>query len=251
MSLGGYHLVWGIYPVIPKWLSEGNFSRDELIKIMQEHITTVMNHYPEVNKWTVVNEPFPYGNGVDFWYDKLGKDYIIEAFKTARKVNPNAILILNDADNNEIQGKRSDFGYSVLKELTNQGYKNLAYGFQMHVDGSSPPSVDAMIKNMKRFTDLGIKISITELDVDMTNVKGTPEQKQKTQAQVYKNIIKAYLAAGGNDISIFGVSDKVSWYEFTGKPEANATLFNDDFEEKRSYSSLKQAIYESINKQTK
>lgn len=53
--------------------------------------------------------------------------------------------------------------------------------------------------------------------------------------------------AGGKDISIFGVSDKVSWYEFTGKPEANATLYDDNYNPKPAYYALNQAILEYLS----
>lgn len=247
MNVQGHHLIWGIYPMIPDWLKNGNFSNEKLKTLIQDHITKVMAHYPNFSSWTVVNEAFPYGKGVDFWYDKLGEDYIDIAFEAARKASSNTLLILNDTVRNEVEGERSDFGYKTLKRLTNKGDVNLGYGFQMHIDGSKPPDVEKMIKNMKRFTDMNVKIVITEMDVDMTNFQGSAEEKKSAQAKIYYDIIKAYITAGGRDLSIFGVSDSVSWYKFTGKPDAGATLLNERYEPKADYYALLRAANDGID----
>lgn len=246
MKIQGHHLIWGIYPTVPNWLLDGNYSQEALRALERDHILKVMAHYPNVTTWSVVNEPFPYGNGVDFWYDKLGQDYIHIAFETARSTDPNTLLMLNDTGN-EVAGQRSDFGFKVLKGLVDEGYQNLGYGFQMHIDGMNPPNIEKMVTNMKRFTDMGVEVSITEMDVDMSNFQGTAEAKRQAQAKIYYDIIKAYVAVGGHDLSVFGVSDGVSWFKFTGKPDAEATILDIEYKPKLDYYAVMKAIIDGAS----
>eukprot|EP01083_Nonionella_stella_P196393 722679_1 len=56
MTFRGHNLCWGAYN--PSWLQNGNFNADQLKQILQNHITTVIKHYPgnTVYSWDVVNE---------------------------------------------------------------------------------------------------------------------------------------------------------------------------------------------------
>ncbi|MGB9882872.1 MAG: endo-1,4-beta-xylanase, partial [Methanomassiliicoccales archaeon] len=238
MQVFGQHLIWGYYPFMPDWLTKINHSRDELKSILQNHIKTVMQRYRgKVTYWSVVNEPYPYSKGGEFWYDQLGQVYIDLAFETARRTDPQAVLILNDCCN-EVVGQRSNFDLETAKrlkettiEIDGRSYSLIdAVGMQMHLDGAHPPTKEDVLANMKRFGDIGVDIYITEFDVDLTNVPGTEAEKYERQAQVYKDMLTACLASEVcKGFIMFGFTDKVSWYEFTGKPDANALPFDDDF----------------------
>ena len=55
MKVRGHCLVWDHNN--PEWLAQGNFSRVQLSRLLQEHITTVMKHYAgQMFVWDVVNE---------------------------------------------------------------------------------------------------------------------------------------------------------------------------------------------------
>lgn len=99
-----FHLVWGWRNALPLWLVKGNFTNDELLQIMTEHIQKTVSHYKgKVTAWSVVNEPFGSshtpGNS-SFWGDGLGNDtqkgveWIGVAFKVAHENDPNAKLFL-------------------------------------------------------------------------------------------------------------------------------------------------------------
>ena len=62
MVVRGHTLVW--HSQIPGWLTGGNFTRDQVIAIMRDHIMTVVGRYRgRILAWDVVNEAVSDNNG--------------------------------------------------------------------------------------------------------------------------------------------------------------------------------------------
>ena len=93
MAVRGHTLVW--HSQIPGWLTGGNFSRDQVIAIMRDHIMTVVGRYRgRILAWDVVNEAVSDNNGQfrtdSFWHQKIGPEYIAMAFQFAHEADPDA-----------------------------------------------------------------------------------------------------------------------------------------------------------------
>jgi endo-1,4-beta-xylanase len=105
MPIQAHHFLWGDEKWLPDWLKKGDFSRDELMHIIEDHIKTVGQRYKgRIGEWTVVNEAFSRGQHMyglhDWWGDAVGdQSYIDAAFTWARQADPHAKLILNDFQN--------------------------------------------------------------------------------------------------------------------------------------------------------
>src|SRR5206468_6211621 len=55
MLVRGHTLVW--HADLPKWLTTGNYTRTDVVNILRNHISTVMQRYKgKVAVWDVVNE---------------------------------------------------------------------------------------------------------------------------------------------------------------------------------------------------
>ncbi|HLA42263.1 MAG TPA: endo-1,4-beta-xylanase, partial [Aggregatilineales bacterium] len=55
MAIHGHALLW--HQCSPQWVESGDFSREEAIEILREHITTVVGRYKgRIAIWDVVNE---------------------------------------------------------------------------------------------------------------------------------------------------------------------------------------------------
>src|ERR1017187_1581781 len=110
MKLRGHTLVW--HQQMPWWLTHGQWTRDEALGIMKDHITTVMQHCKgKVYAWDVVNEAIS-DQGADhpirpdsFWTKVVGADYVEKAFEFARAADPEAILYYSDYSNEGMGGK--------------------------------------------------------------------------------------------------------------------------------------------------
>ncbi|MFW5992400.1 MAG: endo-1,4-beta-xylanase, partial [Halanaerobiaceae bacterium] len=106
MDVHGHALVW--HNQTPSWLTETNWEKEELDKILKEHIKTVVEHYKgKVKVWDVVNEAFMDDGSYrrSIWYNVLGKEYIEKSFVRAKEIDPDATLIYNDYGIGSINNK--------------------------------------------------------------------------------------------------------------------------------------------------
>lgn len=243
------HLLWGDEKWLPDWLTTGNFNKDELLDIINTHIKTVGSRYKgRVREYTVVNEAFSReletGGNKDWWGQNLGRDYIDKAFIWAKEADPNAILILNDFGN-ETEGDISNLMYGYIKSAKSRGIPIDALGMQMHISGTNAPTKEQVVSNMRRFAALGVKIYVTEFDVNMHDVEGTDEEKDTKQAQIYSDMLGACLEVGSTvcpNFGFLGLVDRQSWYNGIGLNDANPLLFRSDYTPKPAFFSIRETL---------
>ena len=167
MFIVGHTLIW--HSQIPPWFfvdKEGkDVTRDVLIERMKKHISTVVGRYKgRVKSWDVVNEAI---NDDGSWrkskfYTIIGEDFVRLAFKFAREADPNALLCYNDYSMAR-PGKREGV-IKMIKKLQAQGIKVDGIGMQGHMSMDFP-TVAEEEKSILAFSELGVKIMITELDL--------------------------------------------------------------------------------------
>jgi endo-1,4-beta-xylanase len=221
------HLTWH---QDPEWLTDGKFSRDELIAILKEHIQTVVGHFRgRVHAWNVVNEVFEFNNSgrlakgeEQLWMRVIGPEYIDMAFRWAHEADPQAILIFNSADdegtgcaarcgagNTGGRNLKADALYEFVKGMKARGVPIHAVGMQMHLGAQvSSPTVDpaTIAAQMKRLGDLGLDVWITEMDVPLQ--KPVTPAKLAAQAQTYRQVFEACLGAQScKAFIVWGVDD--------------------------------------------
>ena len=232
-SMIGMHLVWGSTQpgATPHWITNGGYTRDQLITIIQNHIAAVMTRYKgKIGAYTVVNEAL-YN---DWWYQQIGIDYIRIAFQKARQVDPSAVLIYNHFSNETKQGANYNTTKEHVDSLKSQGLVD-AVGVQAHLwsDGYSKGDV---IEAMQSY---GLPVWVTEFDSYQNSV-ANPEEDQ---AQRTKNMIEAALQSGVCDhFTNWGVSDKSSYWGANWK----ACLWNANNSAKLNYYAIQQALGNAI-----
>jgi endo-1,4-beta-xylanase len=169
MTMIGHTLGW--HQQAPAWLfmdeDKKPLSREAALENLRNHIHTVVTHYKgRVKGWDVVNEGLddagPYLRDTPA-RKAIGDDYIIKAFQFAREADPDAELYYNDY-NIEANYKRPK-ALRLLKELKDAGVKVDGVGIQGHwlIDNGNIKEID---EGIRAFADLGLKVMITELDVD-------------------------------------------------------------------------------------
>ena len=243
------HYIWGEEKWLPEWLKSGDYSKDELLELIHNHIRTVGTRYKgKVREYTVVNEPFTrklHVNGLsDWWGDRIGEEYIDKSFEWARQADPDSILILNDFGN-ETENDVSNAMYNYVKGALKRGVPIDAVGMQMHLSGDSPPTKESVVANMKRFADLGLKIYITEFDVTMSGVHKSKEEEYKLQANVYYDMLSACREVGPKicpNFGLLGLVDRQSWYNGLGIDDAAPLAFEDDYTPKPAFFALRSAL---------
>ncbi|MPY58886.1 endo-1,4-beta-xylanase [Streptomyces spongiae] len=235
----GHTLAW--YAQLPSWLKNGNFSATELNTLLKKHIDTTVGRYKgKIYAWDVVNEAFNEDGSMrsSLWQDKLGTGYIANALRWAHAADPAAKLYINDY-NIEADNAKSDGLYNLAKQLLTQGVPLHGIGFQSHfVVGGVPSSMKA---NLKRFSDLGLEVSVTELDIRIPLPASSAELAQ--QSTDYKtateNCLGVPRCAG---VTVWGLTDKYSWIPGTFSGYGAALPYNESYAAKPAYTGLSNGL---------
>jgi len=98
------------------------------------------------------------------WVSTLGPGFIATAFRLAHEADPAAVLVYNDY-NVELPGKRAKL-LRLLRGLVEQKVPIQAVGIQGHWELDRVPYKD-IEETMQEIRKLGLKVMITELDLDV------------------------------------------------------------------------------------
>ena len=254
MKVRGHCLLWSEYN--PAWLSKGSFTPEQLSKLLQEHITTVMKHYSgKVFAWDVVNESFLANGKIEpsIWYDspgiglaEKGTAYIEQAFRWARAADPDALLFYNDYDTEGLNPK-SDAVYAMVKDFKKRGVPIDGVGIQAHILNLDMKEIESLAANLTRLTALGVQVHFTEMDVAVPlAANGVPldQEDLARQAGIYRFVAKACLQQRGcTAFQTWGFTDKYSWIPgYTKGAKGRALLFDQEYQPKPAYNALREVL---------
>jgi endo-1,4-beta-xylanase len=234
----GHTLIW--HNQTPRWVfqdAKGNpVDRETLLGRMRDHIHAVVGRYKgRIKGWDVVNEALNEDGTLrqSPWMKIIGEDYLVRAFQFAHEADPDAQLYYNDYSlENEPKRKGA---LELIKRLKAQGIPIFAVGLQSH-DRMAWPTLDQEDATIAAFANLGIKVNITELDIDVLppagenrgaditlNVElqarlnpyanGLPDSVQQALAQRYAQLFRVFLKHRDviKRVTFWGVTDGDSW----------------------------------------
>ncbi len=244
MQIRGAHLLWSNQ--VPSWIYQGNYSRDQLLKVMKDYITTVVSHYKgQIQDWDVVNEPFDLSTTQEnsIWEKVIGPDYMDFAFQYAHEADPQAHLYLNEYSV-EMPGEKSDRYYNLAQSLLNRGVPLSGVGIESHMDLATHYNQDQMVANIQRFASLGLQIQLTEADVMLQNSQAAQPERLKKQASIYTELVDTCLMVDTcNAIVFWGFTDRYTWIPaFTRKPD-QPLLYDEHYHPKLAYYAVRDALY--------
>lgn len=255
MWIHGHTLVW--HNQVPAWVfrdDKGNLvNRDTLLARMRDHILTVVGRYKgKIRSWDVVNEALNEDGTMrqSLWYKIIGPDYIEKAFVYAHEADPQAQLVYNDY-NLENEAKRSA-AVALVKKLQTEGIPIGCVGLQGH-DSLTWPTPEQEDATISAFAALGVKVAISEMDVDVLPaaghqptadvsvhieqnaalnpyVNGLPESIAKQEAERYADLFRVFLKHRDalERVTFWGVTDATSWRnDFPVRGRANYPLLFD------------------------
>ena len=166
----GHMLVWNF--VTRKGLFEDQkgkpLPRDRALANLKQYIDDVMRHYKgRIKAWDVVNEALSDKDG-EYLKDTparraIGDDYVEKAFEDAHAADPGAELYYNDY--NVEQPSKLEKTLRLVRSLKAAGVRLDAVGIQGHWLINWPPT-DMIEKGIESLAALGVKVMITEMDVD-------------------------------------------------------------------------------------
>ncbi|MGN6554126.1 MAG: endo-1,4-beta-xylanase [Verrucomicrobiota bacterium] len=238
MVIIGHTLVW--HQQTPAWVFQGAngqpATREELLARMKEHISTVVGRYRgRIHGWDVVNEAVAEDGSLrqSPWLKIIGEEYLIKAYQFAHEADPAAELYYNDY-NLEQPAKRAG-ALKLIQKLQAAGVKITAVGLQSH-HRLDAPSAEQVEQTIAEFSNLGIQVNITELDVDVLPsprkslsadvslnykaedrfnpyVQGLPAEVQAKLAARYAELFRIYLRHRDaiTRVTFWNVTDAESW----------------------------------------
>jgi endo-1,4-beta-xylanase len=266
LKVHGHPLLFG--SLDPEWIfrdGDRPISRDKLIERMKDHIHTVVGRYKgRINYWDVVNEPTadPFFNInmeasaiTDIykkvpWYKIIGEEYVEMALRFAHEADPDAKLFVNE---NNIFGpasnlKRRNF-IKIIKNLLDKGAPLHGVGLQGHFASDYPPLGD-ICETIKIFSDMGLEVHITELDMSTYSMARwvapglVPEHDsyntrvESRQRHRYKKLFEE-LRSCSDDVSaviFWGLKDENSWLNTVpDKRNDWPLLFHGEYETKKVF----------------
>lgn len=238
MFIVGHTLIW--QNQIPAWAfkddSNNLLGRDAMLARMKDHIFTVMGRYKgRVNGWDVVNEALNDAGPLhkSKWVETVGPDYVQKAFEYAHEADPNAELYYNDFSLDK--PAKLNGCVNLVKDLKAKGLRIDGVGIQGHWALGYPSRKD-IEQFIDAFASLGVKVMVTELDIDVLPsatqymgadinvrfelqeklnpyVNGLPDDIQKKLADRYAELFAVLLEHKDtvSRVTLWGVSDKTSW----------------------------------------
>lgn len=242
MALVGHTLVW--HSQTPRWVFQdangGTASRELLLARMREHIHTVAGRYQgRVKGWDVVNEAIADGGSRapvlrdSPWRRIIGDDFIDHAFRFAREADPKAELYYNDYG--LFHREKRERTVRMLRGLLERGVPIDGVGMQGHYQ-LDHPSIDDIEQTIKDFSALGLKVIVTELDVDVLpsrgavgvadiarredyeaslnpHQEGLPEEMQQRLARRYAELFALFIKHRQHitRVTLWGLHDGQTW----------------------------------------
>lgn len=246
MFIIGHTLVW--HNQTPDWFfkdEDGNPKTPEALKErMRSYIETVAGRYAgRVHAWDVVNEVIDNDGSYrpTTWVEGFGSgdEMVKAAFKFASEYAPDTELYYNDF--NAWRPTKRDGIMRLVRMLQNEGIRIDGIGMQGHW-GLNYPKNEYIEAAIDSFYSLGVKVMITELDVDvlpltregqligqiMNNYQfqleefktyldpfrdGLPANEQQRLADRYKELFEIFYNKRDkiDRVTVWGVHDGMSW----------------------------------------
>lgn len=229
----GHTLVW--HSQIAEYMNKVTDSAS-MVRYLENHINTLVTRYKDkIDAWDVINEALNEDGTLreSQFLKVLGEGYIEMAFDLAAKADPTAALIYNDY--NLYNPEKRAGVVRLVKRLQEKGLKIDGVGMQGHWSLSGP-SLEEIENSIIAYSELGLKVSITELDITVLpnpwdlegaevsqNFEGSefmnpypdqiPDSVQLQLAKRYKEIFQLFLKHKDkiDRVTFWGVNDGGSW----------------------------------------
>lgn len=254
MFIVGHTLIW--HGQTPRWVFQGEgtnaVTREALLERMRDHIHTVVGRYKgRIKAWDVVNEALNDDGSLrkTQWNRIIGEDYIAKAFEYAHEADPAAELRYNDYSIENAPKRKG--AIALVKKLQAQKVPIGGLGSQTHAN-LTWPTAELLDSALTDFAELGIPISITELDVNaaqggqrsqsadvsqnaQTGAGGIVDAANQKLAEQYASLFRVFLKHRKNIqlVTFWGLTDRDSWRR-AGKP----LLFDGDWRPKPAFDAV-------------
>lgn len=256
MQVRGHTLLWD--QGTPDWARQEMLRRRDW-SLMSGHLERVLKRYGErITEWDVINEPIDTQGGAgglrrNVFHRAFGPTYIERTLEEARALAPQAHLVVNDYgfeyDNPVDQARRKAI-VALARRLRASGTPLDGVGVQAHLDLSKGPLAVEGLRDMTRqLVDLGLEITITELDVKEAgfhDAAAARDQKVADETRRYLETMLVFPQVRG--VVTWGLSDRHSWLseppqrQYADAPPNRGLPYDIDYRPKAMHRALSEAL---------
>jgi endo-1,4-beta-xylanase len=221
IKVRGHTLVW--HDALPAWVGP-QLTAETGQEMMTGHIRKVAGHFAgQLYSWDVVNEVLdpgshrPDGLRDSPWLQNCGVNYIEQAFRATAAADPKALLIWNEnyleVSNGFGWAKRTAM-LALLDGMLARGVPIHGIGIEAHLRGDQAAvlgeaSYETFLGELAR---RGMKIFITELDVQDVALPADAAARDQAVADIYSRFLSASLRQPAvKGIVTWGLADCFTW----------------------------------------
>jgi len=261
LAVHGHTLVW--HAQTNAWFFRDG-DKAAVTQRLKDHISTLVGRYKgKIRGWDVVNEALNDGGNTQTaqtenlrnssWLQTMGPEFLTLAFKFAHEADPDAKLYYNDYG---IEGGPKHASSMVLlKRLIKDGAPIHGVGIQGHWSTTGVPYA-ALDKAISDYASLGLKVSITELDLTIRGASGgqfgpgggrfggrdgppASPQDLKAQADAYARLFAIFIKHKDvvERVTFWGLSDRRTW-----RFGQNPLIFDSNNQRKPAYAAIVDAL---------
>lgn len=250
LRVRGHPLVWGRLG-LPAYVRTAS-SADELRALLRGQLEAVLGRYRgRIAQYDAVNEPITFlgadegTGGLDgnvFWR-LLGPGWVREALDLAHEIDPDAELFVNEFGV-MAPGPKQELFYALIRDLVADGAPITGVGFQGHIRPpflrDYDPTQEEIEATIRRFTDLGLRVEVTEIDV---TVDPSAPGALDAQAETYRRLtLGCFRTPGCDGLTTWGVTDKYTWIRDFFAVDGAPLLFDAEFRPKAAYFAVADAL---------
>lgn len=249
MAVRGHTIIW--HSQTPQWIYYDNFDtngnlvgREVMLERMESYIRQTFEVLEESGyidmfyAYDVVNEAWLDDGTMrpSFWRSTIGDDYLWYAFYYADKYAPEHIDLYYNDFNEQFKTEALYNFFQTLKD-EDGNYLIDGIGFQAHL--YTKDSLEDYFAHMDKMAELGLKLSLTELDICLgkyNDIGYATDKNKKLQGQWYYNLITGIMerveagAVEMNSLTFWGFADDLSW-----RQEYNPLLLDRKWQPKYAY----------------
>jgi endo-1,4-beta-xylanase len=209
MHFHGHNLCWNHF--LPSWVNS-TLTRANAAHYLEEHITTVVKRYADkVDSWDVVNEPLgtwrneQTGQSPRPWIDLIGPTYLDVAFHAAAAADAHPLRVLNfDGLEQSSWGDAArQQALTLVEDLLQRNVPVQAVGLESHLNATEAAENESQDRFIQAIRSLGLKILITELDINDTKILGSFTERDNALAHAYSDYLLRIVPRTGTEQVIF------------------------------------------------
>jgi len=244
IAVKGHTLVWTNPDNVPRWFAV--LPVEEQRKRLEKHVRDTVTRYAgKIDMWDVVNEAA--------WSNvtlsgMTMHDYTTLPYVWARESDPDAVLSINDAHRIVLLSEMQRY-WDILVDMNNSNAPYDVIGVQAHVDRTERFPLGIVLEMLKKYSELGKPIHVTEFTPGSDKVPIASSWKQgiwteEVQAEYTEKFYRLCFSVPA--------VESIGWWDLTDYSvwSYGGGLLRADLSPKPVYNALKKLIHETWRTET-